>query len=277
MSSQPSLSRPADLYTCTHVAEPTLERCADIDEAALGFFAAQGYLSIRRAFSPSQVQAAAAAVDNLIGGSNPSFRGVQFEAGVGNKDVLSAEQQCLSVRKLMSFVDYHPDLQALAFDASIFEVLTQLMGETPVLFQNMALLKPPGGREKPWHQDMAYFNVPPNASVVGVWIALDPATTDNGALRIMPGSHRVGPQDHFKRRDWQICDTDVAIGEDVAVPLPPGGALFWHGLTQHGSPTNDSDSRRRALQFHYRPESTVEGTTEDRLQIYGGDVRGAEC
>ena len=27
------------------------------------------------------------------------------------------------------------------------------------IFQSLALLKPPGGREKPWHQDNAYFNV----------------------------------------------------------------------------------------------------------------------
>ena len=68
--------------------------------------------------------------------------------------------------------------------------------------------------------------------------------------------------DHFKRRDWQICDTDVAVDRDVAVPLKPGGVLFWHGMTHHGSPRNRSGLRRRALQLHYRPRGVAETTTE---------------
>ena len=83
------------------------------------------------------------------------------------------------------------------------------MDDAPVLFQEMALLKPPKGREKPWHQDCAYFNYPLGTTIIGVWIALDHADANNGCLHILPGTHREGPVNHFKRRDWQICDTDV--------------------------------------------------------------------
>ncbi|MFW6213947.1 MAG: phytanoyl-CoA dioxygenase family protein [Spirochaetota bacterium] len=40
----------------------------------------------------------------------------------------------------------------------------------------MALVKPPGGREKPWHQDHACFDLPLDSTIVGVWIALGHAT-----------------------------------------------------------------------------------------------------
>jgi len=146
-----------------------------------------------------------------------------------------------------------------------------------LLFQDMALLKPPQGREKPWHQDCAYFNMPLGTMITGVWIALDEATPDNGCLHIIPGSHREGPKHHFKRRDWQICDTDVEVKRDVTVPLKPGGCLIWHGMTHHGSPTNLSGTRRRALQFHYKPLSTVDIPKEERLGIFGGEMAGAEC
>ena len=56
----------------------------------------------------------------------------------------------------------------------------------------MALLKPPRGREKPWHQDHAYFNLPLDTPIVGVWIALDEATPENGCMHVIPGSHREG-------------------------------------------------------------------------------------
>ena len=110
-----------------------------------------------------------------------------------------------------------------------------------------------------------------------MWIALDEATAENGALHLIPGSHRAGPVNHFKRRDWQICDTEVERQRDVVAPLKPGGALFWYGLTHHGSPRNQSEYRRRALQFHYRPASAGEVTTEERMQHFGGEVRGAYC
>ena len=78
----------------------------------------------------------------------------------------------------------------------------------------MALLKPPGiGREKPWHQDHAYFNVAASQRIVGVWIALDAATPDNGCMYVLRGKHRdtASPNayPHFAVRDYQICDTTV--------------------------------------------------------------------
>ena len=99
------------------------------------------------------------------------------------------------------------------------------MGANPFMSQDMALIKPPFvGSEKPWHQDQAYFNIPLGQTVVGVWIALDEAVPENGCMYIIPGSHTEGPVIHFKRRDWQICDTEVASDHAIAVPLKPGGA-----------------------------------------------------
>lgn len=241
-------------------------------------FDRDGFLVIGKAISIERTQAAIQAVDDLIDGMVPDFRGVQFEPGHGDKSELKGDARRRAVRKLMRFVDFDPRLHELAYDTDLLAVVSLLMdGQQPHLFQDMALLKPPGGSEKPWHQDMAYFNVPIDTPVIGVWIALEDANVDNGALRMQPGSHLLGPMEHFKRRDWQICDTQIDRGRDLAVPLPAGGALIWHGLTQHGSPINRSDQRRRALQFHYRPASTQETTSEERMAIYGGDVRGAEC
>lgn len=269
-------AHPADLYSGGRLAQ-AVESLEAVGEAEHRLFHEQGYLAVRRAVSRQRVRAASAAVDALIDGVDPSFRGLQFEAG-GRRKEQPPRRRRLGVRKLMKFVDYHPALKELSEDAGLLGLVRDLIGgETPRLFQDMALLKPPGGREKPWHQDLAYFNLPVDTPVIGLWIALDEATVANGALHVIPGSHREGPMNHFNRRDWQICDTDVPQGRDVAVPLPPGGILLWHGLTHHGSPVNHSRRRRRALQFHYRPASAEETTTEERMQVYGGEGRGAEC
>jgi phytanoyl-CoA hydroxylase len=268
---------PPDLYCSDHVA-PMVATLAAVGDAELALFHEQGYLAIRQAFDTGAVDDALTAVTELIDGANPAFRGVSFEPGTGPSEGLSLDERRLRVRKLMSFVDHDERLRLLSTDPSLLHVVSRLMhGDTPELFQDMALLKPPGGREKPWHQDMAYFNVPIDTVVIGVWIALDEATSANGALHVLPGSHRQGPRLHFKRRDWQICDSEVPHGTDVVVPLPPGGVLLWHGLTHHGSPDNESNRRRRALQFHYRPSTVALTTTPERMQHYGGEVRGAVC
>jgi len=156
------------------------------------------------------------------------------------------------VRKLMGFTKHEPRLDALASAAGLLGIVQRLLaGREPRMFQDMALLKPPRGREKPWHQDNAYFDIAADEPVVGVWIALDAATPANGCMHLVPGSHRAGPTVHFKRRDWQLCDTEVRGKAIVACPLRPGGLLLFNGLTWHGTPANDTDQRRRALQFHY--------------------------
>jgi phytanoyl-CoA hydroxylase len=178
----------------------------------------------------------------------------------------------------MWFVEYDARLKAMAEHPELINLVTRLVGEAPALFQDMALIKPPKiGREKPWHQDHAYFDLPLTATVVGVWIALDEATTENGCMVIYPGSHRQGPVVHFNRRDWQICDTYDRFNGARAVPLKPGGALFFHSLLHHGTPANVSPHRRRAVQFHYAAASAQKTNKEERLAIFGEEGKDVTC
>ncbi|CAA9320684.1 MAG: hypothetical protein AVDCRST_MAG93-5729, partial [uncultured Chloroflexia bacterium] len=180
--------------------------------------------------------------------------------------------------KLFYFVEYDARLKAMSAHPELMAVLSRLMDAQPVLSQDMALMKPPFiGSEKPWHQDQAYFNIPVGQTVVGVWIALDEALPENGCMYIIPGSHTEGPVIHFKRRDWQICDTEVASDHAIAVPLKPGGALFFHCLLHHGTPPSKSARRRRAVQFHYKPEEAPAITTEERMAVFGSEGKDVSC
>jgi len=252
----------------------------DITDEQLAFFHEQGYLVVHRAFTTTEVRDALDGLVDLIDGQNPEFtRGIQLEAGSrALLSTLAREQKQDAVRKLIRFVEYDARLAALAAHPRLLATLERMIGEAPTLFQDQALLKPPLiGREKPWHQDNAYFNLPPDAPVVGAWIALDEATPENGCMHIIPGSHRQGPTVHFKRRDWQICDTDVATAEVVAVPLQPGGCLFFHGLLHHGTPPSQSPRRRRAVQFHYKPASLGGIPVAERLAVFGSEGKDVTC
>ncbi len=268
-----------DLYQFDGLAQnvPTL---ADIGPRELDFFASNGYLAVENAFSSAEIGAALTGLMSLLAGDNPEFRGIMYERASTSADIhsLSVEKKQDYVRKFMHFVEYQQDLLNLAENPALIRVVTNIIGGIPELFQDMALLKPPRiGREKPWHQDHAYFHYELQARVVGVWIALDNATTENGCMVVLPGSHLRGPVVHFRRRDWQICDTDANQGKAVAVPLKPGGALFFSSLMQHGTPSNQSTMRRRAIQFHYCPAGTVKVSQEERMAVFGEEGKNVTC
>jgi phytanoyl-CoA hydroxylase len=181
------------------------------------------------------------------------------------------------VRKFMGFIDGHPALAALARHPAVLGLVQRIVGAPPELFQEMALIKPPGGREKPWHQDHAYFNFAIETPIAGVWIPMEAVGPLNGCMYVLRGGHREGPRLHFKRRDWQICDSDVAEARRVALPMAPGDVLLFDGKLPHGTPTNRTDAFRWAVQFHYRPGAAVSVDDDVRLAAFGSEGKNVTC
>ena len=252
----------------------------DIGPSEIAFYRERGYLVVREAFTPAEVASALAGVVALIMGKVPSFNGITFEAGAkAILPTLSVEQRQDAVRKVWFFVNHEARLKAISHHAKVLAAVRKLMGDRePEMFQDMCLVKPPRlGREKPWHQDHAYFDYPLGTPVVGTWIALDAATIENGCMQLLPGRHREGPIVHFQRRDWQICDNVILGTRSVAAPLPPGGMLFFDGLLPHGTPHNASANRRRALQFHYAPAGITKTTAEERMKHFGSEGKNVSC
>lgn len=254
------------------VASPAL-----VDESHKRFYLEKGFLAVNNVFSPGEVEAAKTGLSFLIGGGKADFTGVQFEEGVDVSE-LSADEREPYVRKLMWFVEHEARLKALAAHATLLKLASWLVGDEVRLIQDMALLKPANiGREKPWHQDDAYFMLEPLDGIIGTWKALDAATTENGCMQFVPGSHKLGAKPHYHDRDCQIADEDVDVSKVVAVPLSPGGVVLFSGLVHHGTPPNQSAARRRALQYHYASVK-CRSTTADEHGKFFYDAKGmAAC
>lgn len=271
------LNYPGDLYRFDHPAT-YVESIDAIGAADLERFAADGYLAVRNVLASGEIDDVLDGLSHVL--TNPGRAHVQYESWAADRvDTADGAERMDLVRRCMGFVKEDSRLRALATDERILRVVRELTGSDDlVMFQDMALLKPPGGgREKPWHQDNAFFDYEPGTPIVGVWIALDPATPENGCMHVIPGSHVEGAVVHFKRRDWQLCDDEVDVARDTVVPLPPGGALFFHGLLHHGTPANRTDTRRRAVQLHYLPADTPGIPEERRLEIFGSEGKDVSC
>ncbi len=241
----------------------------------LGYFAMEGLLS------PAEVEACKAGLSDLI--ANRADLGdqiwVQEEPFFhqGGTDERSADPE-LRVRKLARFIKADARLAGAAAQPRLMGLLDQLIGPGHRLIQDMALMKPPlKGSEKPWHQDNAYFDWTPLDGIVGVWIALDEATVENGCMQIIPGSHLAGPARHYHVRDCQLDDQGVAVDAIEVVPLKPGGVLFFSGLIHHGTPANQSASRRRALQFHYAAARCRRMTFREHMDYFSDGAFYTGC
>ncbi|TBL73246.1 phytanoyl-CoA dioxygenase family protein [Paenibacillus thalictri] len=264
----------SQLYRYERVS-PLVPSLADLGEAELKLYKQQGYLGVEKVLSADQVQAATGALMDLIFEDAKEAR-IQYTRP--RSELHSREEQELAVRKVHDYVPSDETLTAIAGDPALLAAVRDILGDEPVLVQNMALLKPPHvGGEKPWHQDMAYGPLAYDKPIVGVWIALDEAALDNGCMHVVPRSHMDGGVPHYAVRDWQICDTSVRVEHDVAVPLPPGGALFFHGMLHHGTPPNGSDKRRRALQLHYAGSSSRKVRPDEYKRMYTNEMTDAEC
>jgi ectoine hydroxylase len=77
-----------------------------------------------------------------------------------------------------------------------------------------------------WHQDYGYWyqNGVLSPLLTSVFIAVDPATRENGCMQVIPGSHHL-----------------------VHVEMEPGDALFFHSNLLHRSDQNRSENPRWSM------------------------------
>jgi phytanoyl-CoA hydroxylase len=230
----------------------------DMDRDAIAHYRREGYLVVPGVLDRSHVEECLAALTALavdpqiqLGQRGASGAFIALEPAA---DPRAADRADL-IRKFGDFTDASPALLRAAMSARLHAALDALMGEGRVLLQEMALVKPPKvSGEKPWHQDAAYFRGSDPNLMFGVWIALDPATRDNGCMEVIPCSHRRGPAPHVPAEDINLCTIRpdlVRLEDRVALPMVPGDALVFHSLIHHYTAANRSQQRRRALQFHY--------------------------
>jgi len=73
----------------------------------------------------------------------------------------------------------------------VVAALTRVIGPDVKAMQSMLFTKGEGKPGQAWHQD-EFFIPTRDRSLAAAWIALDDATTENGCLWVLPGSHRPG-------------------------------------------------------------------------------------
>jgi ectoine hydroxylase-related dioxygenase (phytanoyl-CoA dioxygenase family) len=138
-------------------------------------------------------------------------------------------------------------------------LLAPLLGDDIKQVAQQIHWKPPGAERTGFrfHQDLR-FRERRDAfrdlmtSYITTGLAIDPATRENGCLRIMPRSHKLGylglsddgPLMKGVTEDGTLGAAGLDPGTIVDIELEPGDLVIWSLLTVHGSNINRSDKDR---------------------------------
>lgn len=132
--------------------------------------------------------------------------------------------------------------------------------------------------EYPWHQDLWHWKIEPMISL-SVWLAITPATVENGCVELIPGTHRfeipMVQSNDPNLSDWfggLVADPAYYnLADKVEMVLRPGQFFLFNEGTLHHSNPNRSTERRIGLSFRVTLPSVKSDRSHPCIMYRGTD------
>jgi ectoine hydroxylase len=233
----------------TNSAAPATNLLSEATLAAdTAFFHRHGYLIVRNAFSREEMEIARTAIETSE----------RMQRQLGNIRAKTENGKHNAFETIFVWNDVAGDdvFAKLTRNYQIFERLEAIFRDRVYVYHNKVTLKYPSVPGFRYHQDYYYWYsmgcLFPDMATAS--IAIDAATPENGCLRVLAGSHKMGRIDHEfdrEREDSGVPKDRLAIittrCPEVLVELAVGDLVIFHCNTLHGSDDNASDRSRLAL------------------------------
>jgi ectoine hydroxylase-related dioxygenase (phytanoyl-CoA dioxygenase family) len=150
-------------------------------------------------------------------------------------------------QRLANLVDKGAVFQRVACDEAVLELVSHVLGGNYKLSSlNARSANPRNGSSQPLHSDMGAI-----ADERGYWVCntvwmIDDFREDNGAIRVVPGSHlwKKLPQE-------ALSEPTARHPEEVLVTAPAGTVVVMNAHAWHGGTENKTDRPRCALHSFY--------------------------
>ncbi len=192
-------------------------------------------------------------------------------------DLEAAEAELQADRERLTMLRGYPARLLPSFDRLIrhprlIEVVSQLIGPNLLVWGSGLFIKEPNSKSfVSWHQDLNYWGLN-GENEVTAWVALTPATIENGCMRFVPGSHEksVPHVDSFAENNLLSRGQEISVKVDEAtavdVVLRAGQASLHHGHLFHASGPNRTPARRVGAAIRYLATS-MKQTSGDKLLV----------
>ena len=164
----------------------------------------------------------------------------------------------------------HPAIKTIAHDRRLLAIARAILGDSAFPFRATLFDKSPDSNWLiAWHQDTAlpivekkpapgwgpwsvkdeviYAHAPASSleQVLALRVHLDDSTAENGSLRVLPGTHRLGVLS-----DHQVSRAAAERGA-VECTVQKGGVAAMRPLIVHASSKSESNESRRVLHIEY--------------------------
>ncbi len=212
-----------------------------------------GYLVAPALFLPEEIAELKSETAKIFKGERGSVDGLIRTAAVESDDDVLKKYVAIHFPHKLSTV-----IKEYLFQKGVVSILQKIVSPNVKCMQSMLFVKAPGKAGQSWHQDEFYIPTR-DKSLVGVWIAIDDATIENGCLWIIPGSQKPGfimPRVDNSSNEYADVDTVDVSGYEknqiIPVEVKKGAVVFFNGYVLHSSLRNQTtDCFRTALVNHY--------------------------
>jgi phytanoyl-CoA hydroxylase len=227
-----------------------------LTQEQIDFFNENGFLRIPQLFNEDEINALSDDLDKLIqdwsitdqGWTGP-WRAAYFDENLDKKVKLTAMHDLHLYSSAWARGVTHPKLA---------KALSQLLNSSVELHHSTMHIKPPEtGHPFPMHQDYPFYEHA-DGRYIDALVHLDDTFHENGEIRFLAGSHKLGKLPHvLKNPDGTPCTPHLPFAEykledTVPVPAKRGDVVLFHLYCIHGSYINQTKEPRRMVRVGYR-------------------------
>ncbi len=184
-----------------------------------------------------------------------------------NADSVRSRGGVFAIRNLLDVI---PELSDLVASPVVRDLVSPILSKAAIPVRGILFDKTPGANWKvPWHQDVTIavqdrveqdgygpwsvkagvIHVQPPAHVlenmISVRLHLDPCGEENGALKVIPGSHQYG-----KMGERHVAEMAKTAAITICA-AETGDALLMRPLLLHASSASETPAHRRVLHIDF--------------------------
>ena len=227
-------------------------------------FKEKGFLIFRNFFNAEDINRLTNAFDEI------KFEALKHHSSFRHKNLLYIIQNDPKLGKILRFCHWpsysNQILESYRTDKRILDLIKPYLGESIKSITNQVIWKTPGAQQSSYglHQDSrfrrpvsAYRNM--ESSCIQTSLAVDKHTVNNGCLKFIEGSHKLGEMNYFTSKSIfeesfsaeVLKPLGLQKNKIVDIILEPGDLVIWQPYLFHGSGPNTSNSDRRSYTNAY--------------------------
>ncbi len=257
----------------------------ELTDEQVAFYKEHGWLHIAAMFTPEETAELSEHLNWLIDAWAVRDQGW---TGPWRKQLMDEKTEKKSQLIALHDLQYYSDAWAGAVTKKrLAAAMADLLDGGPVELHHSTLhVKPPeAGHPFPMHQDWAFYQHE-DGRYVDVLVHLDDTRHENGEIRFLDGSHKLGMLDHIvkdpdtgKGCTPHLSQAKYRLEDTVAVPAKAGDIVVFNIFTVHGSHINTTPHNRRLVRVGYKHPANVQtdGQSKGRpgWTVWGRRERGA--